>query len=631
MCGIAGFCDYTKTLDTGVLKAMTDTIVHRGPDSDGAEVIEIDNAKLGFGHRRLSILDLSPLGSQPMHFEDLTIVFNGEVYNFHEIKEELEALGHKFRSHSDTEVILIAYKQWGMASLEKFIGMFAYALYDAGLRKMFLVRDRVGVKPLYVYQDDDILIYGSELKPFHKNPLFKKELDLDSLAQYLKLSYIPTPYCIFKKTQKVKPGHYLEVSLETKEVKEIKYWDVVDAYNQPKLSTSYEEAVEETNRILTSAFNYRMVADVPVGVFLSGGYDSTAVAALIQKERTDRIKTFTIGFKEAEYNEAEDAKRIADHIGTDHTELYCTPNEAEDILDNLAHIYDEPFADNSVVPTVLVSRLAREQVTVALSGDGGDEIFAGYNKFKQSIDFTRKYPELLQSSLAGVMSWFNPEKIPVLSSQYNFSTRYEKMINIWRTHSPFVAMRNISNYITDNETKRLLKNPYRDLPTYFDIADELNDTNDDLNKLLAIDYKTFLMDNNLVKIDRASMSVSLEGREPFLDQRVIEFLSRLPGDFKIRNGRTKSLLKDVVHKYVDPKLMDRPKKPFIAPLKIWFREEMRNLLIDHVNRETLERQGVFNADAVLKMRDQYLQGESVSHQKIWNILLFQIWYNTYMD
>jgi asparagine synthase (glutamine-hydrolysing) len=631
MCGIAGFCDYTKSLDEGVLKAMTDTIVHRGPDSAGAEVIETENAKIGFGHRRLSILDLSPLGSQPMHFEDLNIVFNGEIYNFHEIKEELEALGHKFRSHSDTEVILVAYKEWGMASLEKFIGMFAYALYDAKLGKIYLVRDRVGVKPLYVYQDENILMFGSELKPFHKNPLFKKELDLDSLAQYLKLSYIPTPYCIFKRTQKVQPGHYLEVNLADRQVKEIKYWDVVDAYNQPKLSVSYEEAIEETNRLLTSAFNYRMVADVPVGVFLSGGYDSTAVAALIQKERTDRIKTFTIGFKEAEYNEAEDAKRIAEHIGTDHTELYCTPNEAEDILDNLAHIYDEPFADNSVVPTVLVSRLAREQVTVALSGDGGDEIFAGYNKFKQSIDFTRKYPHFLQSALAGAMSLFNPDKIPVLSGQYNFSTRYEKMINIWRTHSPYVAMRNISNYITDNETKRLLKNPFNDLKTYFDIADELNDTNDELNKLLAIDYKTFLMDNNLVKIDRASMSVSLEGREPFLDQRIIEYLSRLPGDYKIRNGRTKALLKDVVHKYVDPKLMDRPKKPFIAPLKIWFREEMRNLLIDHVNQETLERQGVFNANEVLKMRDQYLSGENVSHQKIWNILLFQIWYNTYMD
>lgn len=610
---------------------MTDSIIHRGPDSDGAEIINHDKAVIGMGHRRLSILDLSPLGSQPMHFEDLTIVFNGEVYNFHEIKEELEALGHKFRSHSDTEVILVAYKQWGMASLEKFIGMFAYALYDAGKQKLIIVRDRVGVKPLYVYQDENLLIFGSELKPFHQNPLFKKELDLDSMAQYLKLSYIPTPYCIFKNTQKVKPGHYLELDLNNKKLTEHKYWDVVDAYNQPKLNMGYEDAVEETNKILTSAFNYRMVADVPVGVFLSGGYDSTAVAAIIQNERSEKIKTFTIGFKEAEYNEAEDAKLIAEHLGTDHTDLLCTPLEAEDIFDNLADIYDEPFADNSVVPTVLVSRLARESVTVALSGDGGDEIFGGYNKFKQSIDFTSKYPHFVQSALAGAMSLFNPEKIPVLSNKYNFPSRYEKMINIWGTHSPYVAMRNISNYVTDKEAERLIKKPFKDVATYFDIAEELNDTNEVLNKLLAIDYKTFLMDNNLVKIDRAAMSVGLEGREPFLDQRIIEFAARLPADYKIRNGRTKALLKDVVHKYVDPKLMDRPKKPFIAPLKLWFKEEMRNLLLDHVNYETLERQGVFNPDEVVKMRDKYLSGESVSHQKIWNILLFQIWYRKYME
>ena len=631
MCGIAGFCDFTNTLDETTLKKMTDTIIHRGPDAEGQEVIQTDAARLGFGHRRLSILDLSPLGNQPMHYEDLVIVFNGEVYNFHEVKKDLDAEGYKFKSHSDTEVILAAYKAWGMASLERFIGMFAYALYDKTLKKLFLVRDRVGVKPLYVYTDDDILIFGSELKPFHKNPLFKKALDYSSLAQYLKLSYIPTPYCIFKNTQKVKPGHYLTLDVETRELSETKYWDVVDAYNRPKLDMSYNDAVEETDRILTSAFNYRMVADVPVGVFLSGGYDSTAVAALIQKERKEKVKTFTIGFKEAEYNEAEDASRIAKHLGTDHTELYCTPTEAEDILDNLPQIYDEPFADNSVVPTVLVSRLAREQVTVALSGDGGDEIFAGYHKFRQSLEFTSKYPKTLQSTLAGMMSWFNPEKIPVLSQQYNFPSRYEKMINIWRSHSPYVALRNISNYITDQETARILKQPFKELKTYFDIADELNNTNDPLNKMLAIDYKTFLMDNNLVKIDRASMSVSLEGREPFLDQRVIEFMAGLPSHYKLQNGRTKALLKDVVHRYVGEELMDRPKKPFIAPLKLWFREEMKNLLLDHLNEDTLERQGIFKTSEVLKMRDKYLTGESVGHQKIWNILLFQIWYDEYFE
>ncbi len=630
MCGIAGFCDFTRSLNKETLKAMTDQIPHRGPDSEGSEIYDTDSARIGFGHRRLSILDLSAQGNQPMERDNLSIIFNGEIYNFKEVKKDLEDLGHDFSTHTDTEVILKAYRQWGMEAISRFIGMFAYALYDSERQKMYLVRDRVGVKPLYVYQNQEAILFASELKPFHKNPLFKKEIDFDSLSLYLKLSYIPTPYCIFKNTSKVNPGHYLEVDINSKKTREVKYWDVVDAYNQPKLDISYEEAVDETERILTSAFNYRMVADVPVGVFLSGGYDSTAVAALIQHNRSEKVKTFTIGFKEAEFNEAEDAKKIAAHIGTDHTEMYCTPREASEILDNLAEVYDEPFADNSVVPTILVSQLARKSVTVALSGDGGDEIFAGYNKFKQSISFTQQFPKAVQSILGNAMSLVNPESIPYFSGKYNFSSRYEKMINIWKSQSPYVAMRNISNYITDNETKKLLKPRFQDQKTYFDIADEMNDSNDELNKLLAIDYKTFLMDNNLVKIDRAAMSVSLEGREPFLDQRVIEYVSRLPSDFKIREGRTKALLKDVVHRYVDPKLMDRPKKPFIAPLEIWFRKEMKDLLVEHVNEESLERQNIFNTAEVMKMRDDYLSGKRVSHQKIWNILLFQIWYRRYM-
>ena len=630
MCGIAGYCDFTKSLNKDILIKMTDEIIHRGPDSGGHEVYEAGLANVGLGHRRLSIIDLSDAGNQPMHRGDLAIIFNGEIYNFHEIKEELTAKGHSFSSHTDTEVILAAYKEYGMEALQKFIGMFAFALFDKGRNKLFLVRDRVGVKPLFVYRDDEAIIFGSELKSFHKNPLFKKELDTNSLALYLKYNYVPAPYCIFKNTRKLQPGHYLEIDLNSKKVSEIKYWDVVDdAYNQPKLDISYADAVDETEKLLTSAFNYRMVADVPVGVFLSGGYDSTAVAALIQKNRTEQVSTFTIGFKEAEYNEAEEAKKIAKHLGTDHTELYCTPNDARDILSNLPDIYDEPFSDNSVIPTILVCQLAQKSVKVVLSGDGGDEIFAGYGKFKQAVSFTQNLPKWIQSSMAGGMSLINPEYIPYFSRKYNFTSRYEKMVNIWKTHSPYVAMKNISSYITDNEVSKLLTSPWKEQETYFDIAPLLNDSNDDLNKLLAIDYKTFLMDNNLVKVDRASMSVSIEGREPFLDQRVIEFIGRLPSDYKIREGRTKALLKDVVHRYVPKEMMDRPKMPFIAPLTKWFMKEMKDLLIEHLSEESLSKHGLLNSKEVIRMRDEYLSGRPVSHQKVWNILLFQIWYNRY--
>ncbi|AEV34322.1 asparagine synthase, glutamine-hydrolyzing [Owenweeksia hongkongensis DSM 17368] len=630
MCGIAGFCDFTKSLDKSVLSKMTDEIKHRGPDSSGNELYELRNANVGFGHRRLSILDLSEAGNQPMHKGSLSIIFNGEIYNFQTIKSELELKGHTFKSNSDTEVVLAAYVEYGMGALEKFIGMFSFAIFDRDKSKVFLVRDRVGVKPLFVFQNEKAIIFGSELKSFHKNALFEKKLDTDSLALYLKYNYVPAPHCIFKNTKKLQPGHYIEINLDNREINEVKYWDVIDdAYNQPKLDVSYKDAVNETEKILDSAFNYRMVADVPVGVFLSGGYDSTAVAALVQKNRKEKVKTFTIGFKEAQYNEAEEAKKIARHLGTDHTELYCTPNEARDILSSIPDIYDEPFADNSVVPTILVCKLASESVKVVLSGDGGDEIFAGYGKFKQAINFTNNIPNWLQSTLAGGMSLINPEKIPYLSGKYNFPSRYEKMINIWKSHSPYVAMKNISSFITDAEVGRLLNIEWKEKFTYFDIAPLLNDSNDDLNKLLAIDYRTFLMDNNLVKVDRASMSVSIEGREPFLDQRIIEYVGRLPSEYKIREGRTKALLKDVVHRYVPKEMMDRPKMPFIAPLTIWFRKEMKDLLIDHLSEESLVRHGLFNIQEVIKLRDSYLSGKPVSHQKVWNILLFQIWYDRY--
>lgn len=631
MCGIAGFCDFSKNLGEDILGPMTDAISHRGPDAAGKALLVHKNAHIGLGHRRLSIIDLSAQGSQPMTRGHISIVFNGEIYNYKEIKQELIQAGWSFYTETDTEVIIIAYQQWGMESLKKFKGMFAYALYDKDAEKLFLVRDRVGVKPLYVYHNGETIIFGSELKSFHQNPSFKKAIDHDALAMYLKLSYIPTPYCIFKHTQKVKPGHYIEINVNRKTIDIKKYWDVVDIYNMPKLDLTYAEAVDELEQVLRKAFMYRMVADVPVGVFLSGGYDSAAVAAIIQDQVSSPIKTFTIGFNEEEYNEAEDAKRISDYIGSSHTQLICTPYEATDIFNSIPDVYDEPFADNSVVPTMLVCKLARHQVKVALSGDGGDEIFAGYNKFKQALSFTKKYPNALQSLLGKSMSLIDPETIPYLRNTHNFGSRYEKMINIWNSHSPFVALKNISFYITEEETKKLLKEPFEQPSTYFDIEKQLNDSNDDLNKMLAIDYKTFLMDNNMVKVDRASMSVGLEGREPFLDQSVIEFAARLPSHYKIRSGETKSMLKHVTHRYIDAAIMDRPKKPFIAPLQKWFREDMRALMLDYINQETLDRQGIFNTKNVLNLRDRYLKDQGIGHQKIWNILLFQLWYKRYME
>ena len=631
MCGITGFVDYKKSTGMEVLKAMTDAMLHRGPDDGGHEVYEASQAAIGFGQRRLSILDLSPLGHQPMHFGDLIVNFNGEIYNFKEIRKELEEKGYSFNSWSDTEVILKGYHCWGMDVVQKFIGMFAFVLYDRQKEQLFFVRDRAGVKPLYYYRDQDIFLFGSELKALFRHPSFPKKIDTNSLALFLQYSYIPAPHSIFHNTFKLLPGHFLRLDLGTRSQELIKYWDVFDYYNQPKLDLSDQEAIEHTDKLLKSAYEYRMVADVPVGVFLSGGYDSSSVAALLQTGRTEKLKTFTIGFHENEFNEAPEAKKIAEFLGTDHTEWYLTAKEAGGVLSQLPEIYDEPFADNSTVPSVLVSKLARKQVTVALSADGGDEIFGGYNKFNQAEKYTSQLPAIVQTMLSGTMSLINPDHIPYFSSKYNFSTRYEKMKLIWKSHDPVSAVKYISQYITETEVESFLGKPFERYHTFFEDGAKLEHNDGVVNRLMAIDYKTFLVDNNLVKMDRASMSVSLEGREPMLDHRVIEFLSRLPSSFKIRGGVNKWLLKEVVHRYIPKELMERPKRPFIAPLMVWFRKDLQEQLRYYLSESSLSKTGVFAPAPIVRLRDEYLNGKKVNYQKLWQVLMFQLWYDRWIE
>lgn len=630
MCGIAGYCDFKNKYAPEVIQRMTDVLGHRGPDDKGYQIIENSNTEIGFGHRRLSILDLSAHGHQPMTFDGLTMVFNGEIYNFKSIKKELEDVGYFFTSNSDTEVIIKGYHCWGAKVVEKFIGMFAIAILDRKNHEIILIRDRAGVKPLYYYWDDDLLLFASELKSFYTFPKFPKSIDYNSLGLFLQYSYIPNPHTIFHKTYKLRPGHILNLSLSKNSITETKYWDAVDAYNKPKINISENDALAETERKMLEAYEYRMVSDVPVGLFLSGGYDSSSVAALLQSNRTEKLKTFTIGYQEAEFNEAEEAKAIANYLGTDHQEWYITANDAGEILSRLPEIYDEPFADNSTVPTVLVSLFARQQVKVALSADGGDEIFGGYNKFNQSIKYTTILPKWAQNGMSSVMSLINPDRLPILNKKYNFSTRYEKIQKIWAEADPVASMKYISQYITESEANKFLLRPFENYKTRFDASREINNHNDALNRMLAIDYQTFLVDNNLVKVDRATMSVGLEGREPMLDHNLIEFLSSLPSDLKIRNGINKYLLKKIVHKYIPSSLMDRPKKPFIAPLNIWFKNSLREQISSYLNEHTLKNQKIFNAVSIMRYRDKYLQGENVNYQKLWNILVFQLWYHKWM-
>jgi len=625
MCGIAGFTDFNKRSDLSVLKRMTDVIAYRGPDDEGQYIKEFPNTTVGLGHRRLSILDLSPLGHQPYQFKNISLIFNGEIYNFHAIREKLKNRGYSFNSNSDTEVIIKAYDAYGIGCVEEFIGMFSFVILDHDKEKLFLVRDRAGVKPLYYYWKNDVFLFGSEIKSFHQHPGFVKEVDYNSVALYFQYSYIPVPYTVFKNTHKLRPGHILEFDLKQKHISTHAYWNVVDYYNKPKLSISYNEAEAEVERLIKSACEYRMVADVPVGVFLSGGYDSSAVAGILQSGRTEKLKTFTIGFEDAKFNEAMYAKRVADHLGTDHTEHYCTKQEIMDIIPTIPEIYDEPLGDNSIIPTTLVSKVAVNQVKVALSADGGDEVFAGYPKFQMAVNYTQKFPRWVQKVASSGMGLINPGVLPFTDKSFNFETRYHKMRQIMSKQDPVHAMKVISQFNTDVELKKRIKFNYELPDTDFDIGGEINGGNDAVNRMLAIDYRTFLIDNNLTKVDRATMSVSLEGREPLLDHRIIESVAQLPTRYKLEGTNGKRILKNIVHKYVPQQIMERPKMGFIAPIMGWFQNEMRDVVFEYLSDDAIKKDELFNSKEVLALRDQSLNGTTQNAQKLWHLLVFQMW------
>ncbi len=623
MCGITGFIDYNNNTDKNILINMTSALHHRGPDDYGIFIEDNEVCKIGLGQTRLSILDLSQNGHQPMYHNNLIIVFNGEIYNFKEIGSELIKKGYIIKTNSDTEIIIKAFECWGEKAIDKFIGMFAFVIYNKEKKQVYIYRDRAGVKPLFYYEKNGLILFSSELKSFHEHPNFEKRINQDNLALFLQYNYVPTPYSIFDNTHKLEPGSYIKIELKKRTFEIYKYWSIESVYNQPKLNISYSEAKEELEQLLISAFSYRMVSDVPVGMFLSGGYDSSAVAAILQANSKDRLKTFTIGYEENEFDESRYAKRVANHIGSEHYLKIIRPNDVDAVLQKLPFIYDEPFADNSVVPTILVSQFAREHVKVVLSGDAGDEIFAGYNKYDRSISLTN-LPNVVQSFLSGTMNLINPERIPILKNTYNFSTRYNKMKDIWSNKTPDNALKIISQFVTNKDLKKYLLANIQEKSTHFDISSKLNQQNSPLNRLLAIDYKTFLLDNNLAKVDRATMAFGLEGREPFLDHRIIEFAAKLPDNYKLRNGVHKSILKDIVHKYIPKKIMDRPKMPFLAPLSKWLGSDLKNYYIDYINEDKIKKDGFFSND-VIKLRDDFLKGKKVNNRKLWNILIFQMW------
>jgi asparagine synthase (glutamine-hydrolysing) len=629
MCGITGFIDYQDTSSKDLLTTMVKTLTHRGPDDYGVEIISNSNANIGLGQSRLSIIDLSQAGHQPMHYQHLSIVFNGEIYNYKSIRKDLEELGHKFFSDTDTEVILRGVAEWGQQAVHRFIGMFVYAIYDSNTQCLTITRDRAGVKPLYYWINNGLFLFGSELKALMAHPRFEKEIDLRVMPSYLHHGYIPTPYSIFKNCYKLQPGHHLTFSLSNQIIEIRSYWDVLTYYRQPKMNINYKDAKGELHEILKSAFNYRMVADVPVGVFLSGGFDSTAVASVLQAQRTEKLKTFTIGF-EGGNNEAPYARQTAELLGTDHTEYICTTEEGQAIIPTLPYYYDEPFGDSSAIPTTLVSRIAREKVTVALSADGGDETFCGYNSYFKLNQLNQRL-NLVPAGLKSSSKLFASlaKTLPV-----NKVTRHKAVSALEAVQQNEAQQLQLLFKRMNEKPKSYVANYFNNPIIAYSSPYEINiqDFNFPGEIALAIDYKSYLQNDILTKVDRATMSVSLEGREPLLDHSIIEYVARLPFDYKYAGGENgKRILKDIVYQYVPKAMMDRPKSGFSLPIYDWLLGDLDYLLDEYLSKEALSWSGVFNVDFVYGQVTLFKKKKMHYSPIIWYLLMFQMWWKQWMS
>lgn len=640
MCGIAGFWQPRRTTEhpLEILSRMADSLAHRGPDDSGT--FHDGASGVGFAFRRLAILDLSPQGRQPMSSASgrYVIVFNGEIYNCEEIRAEIGV--HAWRGHSDTEVMLEAIERWNLeGAVRRFAGMFAFALWDRREQRLSLCRDRLGIKPLYYGYIGSDFVFGSELKAIAQHPDFQGEIDRDALALYMRHSYVPAPHCIYKGLHKLEPGCILTLSSAAGSPKIHRYWSAKDAAVrglQSPLEASDAEAIQQLHEQLDSAVRQRMVADVPVGAFLSGGIDSSTVVALMQAQTTRQVKTFTIGFHDDGYNEAKQAKAVAAQLKTDHTELYLTPDDALDVVPLLPAMYDEPFADSSQIPTHLISALARQKVVVSLSGDGGDEVFGGYNRYlftKRVWSVLSRLPAAARGAVASLLQSLPPAQIDrgfrtvdsFIPKAFRVANPGDKLHKLARLCSAKTIesayYQTLSHYDEPNEVVLGSHEPanIRD-----SVADASRVANIEEAMMLA-DLSHYLPDDILVKLDRASMANGLEARVPLLDHRVVEFAWRLPLRFKIRNGTSKWILRQVLYRYLPRKLMDRPKMGFAIAIDRWLRGSLRPWAEELLSESRLAKDGLLNPDPIRAHWRQHLSGERNQQDFLWNVLVFQDW------
>jgi asparagine synthase (glutamine-hydrolysing) len=648
MCGISGIVDSSRRVPSHELESvatrMADAIRHRGPDDSG--VWADAGAGVALSHRRLSILDLSAEGHQPMLSADgrFVIVYNGEIYNFAELRSELENCHHAFRGHSDTEIMLAAFTQWGLeAALKRFTGMFAFALWDRATQTLHLVRDRMGEKPLYYGWAGGVFLFGSELKALRAHPQWQGEINRDALALFLRHNYVPAPHSIYTGIRKLTPGTLFSLPVVKARPGELPspapFWNlkaVAEAGVANPFTGTESEATDSLEKLLKRAVARQTVADVPLGAFLSGGIDSSTIVALMQAQSGRPVKTFTIGFHEAGYNEAEFARDVAAHLGTEHTELYATPEEAMAVIPRLPAIYDEPFSDSSQIPTFLVSQLARQHVTVSLSGDAGDELFGGYPRYPLAQSIWSKVGRAPRAGRAALARFLRSVEVKTWDRGLGWlgklspnspwadrvGDRLHKLADILPVDAPELIYRGLVSHwkepeqivIGAQEPATALNDPgqWAHLPDFF-------------QRMMYLDAVTYLPDDILVKVDRASMAVSLESRVPLLDHSVVEFAWRIPLAMNVRNGQGKWLLRQVLYRHVPRKLIERPKMGFGIPVDVWLRGPLRDWAEQLLGAKRLADEGFLSPAPIRQKWEEHVSGKRNWQHYIWDVLMFQAW------